>query len=213
MNRMQSPALLAAVAALATVMVSDVMAQATRLRSETARAQPAGGAAASGVIRIREFTGFGPRALLKMPNIFPTGRTPARDWNEIRVVFDSEPEWIDELSFQYYALLHDKVTGEFSFLKGMVTHVDIERGKNHLCSAYIRPNTLARLGDVVAVAVEVLSKGESIATQSEGRLPRNQALPADWWKNAKLVPKEGLILNKSQTPFEYVNYDDYEALK
>lgn len=148
-----------------------------------------------------------------MPDLFPRGRAPARDWAEMQVVFDSEPEWLDELVFVYYALLRDRASGEFTFLKGQVTCVDVARGRSHMSSAYIRPNTLARYGEVVASAVEILSGGDVVATQSEGKLPHNQALPVDWWKNSKLVPKDGLVLPKSLTPFAYVSYDDYEAVK
>lgn len=212
MNRTQTWMPMVVAMATVALLATDSQAQGARARPEAYRPAPVGGAAA-GPVRIRQFTGIGPRSLVKIPDVFPRGRAPARDWAEMQVVFDSEPEWLDEVSFQYYALLFDRATGEYSFLKGQVLHVDVARGKNHMSSAYIRPNTLARLGDVVAVAVEVLIKGEVVAVQSEGKLPRSQPLPADWWKNPKLIPKDGLLLSKPQTPFAYASYDDYEAVK
>ncbi len=213
MNRIQSWTAMAAAATMVALSATDSMAQATRLRTEGTRTVPSVGGAGGGAVRIRQFTGYGPRAMAKIPDFFPRGRAPARDWAEMQVIFDSDPEWIDELSFQYYALLHDKVTDEYTLLKGLVMNVDVARGKGHMTTAYIRPNTLARLGDVVAVAVEVLYKGEVVANQADGKLPRSQPLPADWWKNPKLPLREGLILSRAQTPFAYVAYDDYEALK
>ena len=212
MNGIRSWTLVAAAVAVAALTAPDSPAQAVRAKPAGA-AGGAGAATAAGTIRIRQFTGSGPRGLAKFPDFYPRGRSPSRDWGEMQVTFDSEPEWLDELVFVYYALLRDRATGEFTFLKGQVTCVDVARGRNHLCSAYIRPSTLARYGDVVASAVEILSGGEVAATQSEGKLPHNQALPVDWWKNSKLVPKEGLVLSKSLTPFAYVSYDDYEAVK
>lgn len=211
MNRTHSWIVMAVTAAVTAVGVAESRAQAAMQRPAATR--PAYGPTFTGPVRIRQFTGFGPRALIKTPDLFGRGRTPARDWVELSVTFDSEPEWMDEVAFQYYALLFDRVTGEYTFAKGLVQHVDVARGKNHLSTAYIRPNTLARFGEVVAVAVEVLYKGEVVATQSDGKLPKGQPLPVDWWKNPKLVIKDGLILTKAQTPFAYVSYDDYEAVK
>lgn len=194
---------------------SEALAQTRVTRTEvrpSATPMPAGG----GVVRIRTLTGTGPRGLVRTPSYttsISAGRAPARDWCEIMVQFDTEPEWMDELSFQYYALLYDRVKKEHTFLKGSVTHVDVARGKGHLSSAYIRPGTLTRYGEVVAVAAEALSKGVTVAAESEGRMGDRQPLPADWWKTIKLVPKDGYILNRTQTPFAFINYDDYEAIK
>lgn len=211
MNRTQSWIVMAVAAAFVAFGVSESQAQAALKRPAAVRAET--GTAGTGPVRIRQFTGQGPRALIKIPDVFGRGRAAARDWVELQVVFDSEPEWMDEVTFQYYALLYDRVTGDYTFLRGLVLHVDVAKGKNHMSSAYIRPNTLARFGEVVAVAVEVLYKGEVVATQSEGKLPKSQTLPVDWWKNPKLVVKDGLILTKTQSPFAYVSYDDYEAVK
>jgi hypothetical protein len=38
-------------------------------------------------------------------------------------------------------------------------------------------------------------------------------LQGEWWKTIKLVPKDGCILSRAQTPFALVNYDDYEVIK
>jgi len=177
---------------------------------------PPAAAVGGGIVRIRDLTGAGPRGLLRSPEFTVSvsrGRVPARDWAEILVTFDSEPEWIDELSVQYYALLYSRLTKEYTLLKGIVSHTDVARGRAHLSAGYVRPNTLLRYGDVVAVAVEMLSKGEVVGTQTEGKLPDRQALPVEWWKNAKIVPKDGYILNRTQTPFACINYDDYEVTK
>lgn len=178
---------------------------------------PVGAAAAGGgIVRIRDLTGVGPRGLVRSPEFTVSvsrGRVPAREWAELQLTFDSEPEWIDELSVQYYALLYSRMTKEYTLLKGSVSHVDVAKGRGHLSAGYIRPSTLQRYGEVVAVAVEVLSKGEVVATSSEGKLPDRQALPTDWWKNAKLVPRDGYILSRTLTPFASINYDDYEVTK
>jgi hypothetical protein len=204
---------------LAVSSVQEAKAQArVRMDSRTGAGYvaPAAGAVGGAAIRLRELTGIGPRSLVRTPIYSASisgGRAAAREWGELTVQFDSDPEWIDELSFQYFALLYSRVNKEYTLLKGAVTYVDVARGRGHLSSAYIRPNTLLRYGDVVAVAVEVLLKGETVTTVSEGKMADKQPLPVEWWKNAKLAPKDGYILNRTQTPFAFINVDDYEAIK
>lgn len=191
----------------------DSMAQ-TRVRTDVRSAGAP--SAAGGIVHIRNITGMGLRGVVRTP-VYTTsvsgGRVQAREWGELTAQFDSDPDWIDELSVQYYALLYSRVTKEYTMLKGGVTHIDVARGRDHMSAAYIRPSALARYGEVVAVAVEMLAKGEIVASKSEGKLPDKQALPTDWWKNAKIVPKDGYLLNRTQTPFAFINYDDYEVTK
>ncbi len=188
--------------------VIQVPAQ-TRLRSDT---KGKGG----GVLVIRLLTGNGPRALMKAPDLFggaSRSRTGPREWVEMGVQYDTDPEWIDEVAFQYYALLLNRATREYTLLKGSAAYIDVARGKGHMGVAYIRPSALARYGEVTGVAVEVLVKGEVVASRSEGKLSPGKSLPEEWWKSPKLTPKEGYILDKAKTPFALVNYDDYESLK
>lgn len=211
MNRIGLRLVLAVGAACALGYASDVRAQAKLVHPPIK---------AEGILRIRALTGDGQRGLIRTPEYNTTlsrGRNAAREWAELAVTFDSEPDWIDELTFQYYALLYDKSSADpertFALLKGTVTVLDVARGRNHVAAAYIRPSTLARRGQVVVVAVEIVHKGDVVATVSEGKLPKGQALPPEWWKALKLAPVDGLIMTRSQTPFAFVNYDDYEVSK
>lgn len=208
------PTIAVSVLVLTVSGVYDAEAQA-RVRMEP-RPAAGGAAAGGGVIRLRDLTGVGPRGMVRTPVYSASvsgGRATARDWVELTVQFDSEPEWIDELSFQYFALLYSRATREYTLLKGAATYVDVARGRGHLSSVFIRPNTLARYGEVLAVAVEVILKGETVGTLSEGKNAERKPLPETWWKNDKLIPKDGCILNRTQTPFAFINVDDYEAIK
>jgi hypothetical protein len=176
------------------------------------RARPEGKGAA--VLRIHQLTGYGPRSLMRSPDSSGNSRNRnVREWVEMAVQFDTDPEWVDEVTFTYYALLKHRATGDYTLLKGVVTYVDVARGRAHQGVAYIRPNALARLGEVVGVAVEAQVKGEVVSSYSEGKLGPNAKLPQEWWLNPKLAPKEGYIVDKSKTPFALVNFDDYEAAK
>ncbi len=171
------------------------------------------------VVRVRSVTGFGPRALMRTPQYTtsaPAGRMPPRTWAEVAALFDAEPEWLDELSVQFYALLHDRRRGEqadYTLCRGSVVCVDVAGGRGRQVAMYLRPAALERFGDVVAVAVEFLYQGQMVAQATDGRLAGGKTLPAEWWKNPRLAVRDGYLLSKSQTPFAFVNYDDHEVVK
>ena len=197
-----------------------LVAVAVAFTAATAVAQvKAHGAAVAGEgpgIRIREVTGVGPRALVRTPEYSSSisrGRVAARNWAEITVVFDAELDWTDELTFQYYVLCYDKVKDKHTLFKGSATYVEVARGKGHMSAMYLRPATLARYGEVAGVAVEAVVQGNVVATDTIGRQGKGGPLPAEWWKIYKDEIKEGALLNRNQTPFAFVNVDDYETLK
>ncbi len=164
-------------------------------------------------LKIRELTGIGPRSLIRSPDAGSSKRSSSREWAELTIQYDTEAEWTDEVSFQFYVLLKSRNGTEYTLLKGVVTYVDVERGRAHQGVAFVRPAALARFGEITGVAVEAVVKGEVKSVLSDGRLAANKPLPSDWWKNPKFTPKEGYIVDKSKTPFILVNFDSYEALK
>jgi hypothetical protein len=193
------------------ILCTDAWAQARVAKPET----PAN-AAAGPVARIREITGVGPRYVVKTPEYTTSvsrGKGTPRDWGELTVIYDTQQEWLDELTFQYYVLLFDKKKSDYSLFKGTVTFVDIPKGRNHLSTMYLRPVALARYGEVAAMAVEVVYKGEVAETKADERMIAGAKLAKEWWKSPQLTVKEGYILNRAQTPFAFVNYDDYETIK
>jgi hypothetical protein len=186
-----------------------------------ARVKPDGGqqpAAPSGgtVARIRDMTGVGPRAIVKTPEYSTSisrGKATPKDWAELTVTFDTEPEWIDELTLQYYVLVHDRKKDSYGLFKGSVTHLDVAKGRGHLSVMYLRPVALLRYGEVVAMAVELVHKGEVIDSKNDDRMAGRAKLAREWWKSQTLPVKEGYILNRLQTPFGLINYDDYESVR
>lgn len=166
------------------------------------------------ILQIRELTGLGRRARVATPRYtvnVPGGRGRAVEWVQLGVEYDTAPEWIDQLSFQYYALLLKETRGgprEFSLLRGGETCMDIAAGKRHMSTVYIRPTAVPRYGEVVAVAVEVTHKGSVV----ESLDIKSIDLPPNWWKDSRLTARDGYVLDRSKTPFWFVNFDDYEQL-
>lgn len=133
-----------------------------------------------------------------------------REWFQIIVDYDTDPEWVDEATFTYYVLVkaRQQTAGRspFTLFKGEVTYINIEKGR-HRSDIFIHPSTIARYGDVERVAVQVSVGGRLVAMDG---LPQGSASQR-WWE--QLNPQEGYLLNRMQTPFAMINFDDYEAVK
>lgn len=130
-------------------------------------------------------------------------------WNVISAEYDTELPWTDELTFTFYVQVENtknpKAPKE-SLFKAKVTYVNIEKGKNHKSDVYLHPSTLARFGEIKQVAVLVDVNGKMVAGDG---LPKNPT--KRWWE--AMSPTEGVLLNRNQSPFAMLNFDDYEMVK
>jgi hypothetical protein len=147
-----------------------------------------------------------PDYVVKPP--LPTQRT--REWYKVEVVYDTDPEWVDEISFTYYVVVKAKQPmpgrSAFTLFKGDVTYINVEKGR-HKSDIYLHPSTLARFGDVERVAALVSVGGRMVGMEG---LPSGST-STRWWE--QLPPQEGYLLNRTQTPFAMISFDDYEAIK
>src|SRR5205085_2661782 len=92
----------------------------------------------------------------------------AEQWLEVEVTFESNVEWIDELTFKYYILIGGKC------LTGEVTHVNIPKGRDLHSVMYVSPRTLARVlngrqltgASIENVGVQILKQGALVDTKS-----------------------------------------------
>ncbi len=161
------------------------------------------------IIRIRKLDSDKVRTPIYRVSNFPQGRT--RNWMKITTEYDTAPEWLDQLDFQYYVLVKAKKgKKEFTLFRGDITNVNIEKnagtgGSRHKSVAYLHPSTLARYGDVERLAVVIRHQGRLVGMESK---PKSNAR---WWE--QLTPVTGYVLNRLETPFAMINFDDYEAIK
>ena len=144
-----------------------------------------------------------------------------KDWLELEVSFSwqpkaAKPEFLDELTFNYFILLNNK-SREYpqgTLLTGTVTHVAIPQGKAMNSVMYISPRTLERFFEgkiptsasaaVTDVGVTITKQGQLVAEASwKGR--------GQWWSALQQVG--GYVLNKNDTPFAPLAWDYYEAIK
>ena len=139
----------------------------------------------------------------------------------ISVIYDSAPDWIDDLLVQFHVLTMkpDPQTRQnvYSLFKKQVRYGDIERGRDHRAMAFLRPAAVKRYGDVVASAAILTVEGTVVDEQSETSID----LPEFWWRNelvlnnprVELTVREGYLLNRKESPWMLVNPDDYEVIK
>ena len=127
-----------------------------------------------------------------------------KNWFSVTADYETAADWTDELEFTFYVLVkntkHPKSAPPQSLFKQTVSYVNIEKGR-HKADVFLHPNTIARYGEVQAVAVQVNMQGLKVAEQGKPDTKER------WWE--KLPPTDGLLLPRSETPFAAVAYDDF----
>jgi hypothetical protein len=163
------------------------------------------GAVTKDDIKVRKLSG----TKVKTPQYRISGgavQGASKDWYEISTIYDTKPEWANELNFTYYVLVRStKGKRAYTLFRGSVDYVNIARGSRHVSTVYLHPNTLARYGDVERMAVIIKSGGRVVAMESEPSAKNR------WWE--QLTPVDGYVLNRLETPFAMINFDNYEAIK
>jgi hypothetical protein len=128
-------------------------------------------------------------------------------WLQVEVDFKSNVDLTDELTFNYYVLYARKC------LVGEVTYISVFKGRELHSVMYISPRALKRLNEgkyvslnpLENITVQILSKGEAVAEKSL------KDVRGDWWKTMEAV--KGVVVKKSETPFAWVDWDNYEEIK
>ncbi|MFU8780446.1 MAG: hypothetical protein ACNA71_05410 [Kiritimatiellia bacterium] len=178
------------------------------------------------MLRVRSFTGVGPRSIVKTPVYNTTAERGARspqDWQHIVLQYDVMVPWIDEMTVQFFVLgmIRDPETGGnlYSLFRKNIRYVDLEGGRDRSrrAEAFLRPAGLRRFGRVVATAAIVTINGQVVATPEDS--DRSAGLPESWWENPlvinspALTVREGYLLDRNETPWAVINYDDAEFIR
>jgi len=205
---------------LVLVLVSAMCAQAQQVRkvpAVTRGGAPEAPSSGAPVGKIQKVIGTGRDALVPTPEYHAAAGAAVKrpgTWVEIKTVFDTAPEWVDEIVFNYYVMTMQRDKGNaVSVFTGTVRHANVAQGRDHFSAMYLMPKMLSRYGSVVAVAVEMSIGGAVVDLKTE----QMRKLPANWWKSpevmqsAKIAVKTDALLPREKTPFAFVNWDDYEG--
>lgn len=190
------------VAALVSALaVSDSFAQIRRPGMPGAMPVSAAPSAGSG-IRLRGE----PKVVRERTPIFKTSTSQqssnASEWWHGVVEFETAAEWTDEIEFDWYVYVESSKQGNQMF-RCLTFYVNVPKGK-HNADVFLNPNTLARYGIPKYTAVVVKVNGAVVDSKSTANTP-------NWWNN--FSPVDGVLLNRSMTPFSVLDYDDYPCIK
>ena len=162
-----------------------------------------------------QFRGVAPRSL---------SRGKPREWAVIDVDYEtkSQTKWTDTVTATFYVMaegLSAEKTKEFSFYSLTVRYMNVPDGE-HRAGVVLAPSTLERFGNVVAIACEITADGAGAPdVKSENTSRDLHAYKDNWWKEPKILDspitkkRDGLLLERSKTPFALINIDDYEAVR
>ncbi len=164
---------------------------------------------------IKSISGLKANERLRTPDYktdSPESQSRRKSWGCITVEYETSEDWTDELEFRYFVLIQDSVTKQYLLFTKTVTYIEIAKGK-HWSTVFIRPNTLQRYGNMERAAVEIWAGGQRLAMSSN---PTDDS-PQPWWQLAmvsgkvKVVPD--MIMNRAESPFAFVAYENYETIK
>jgi hypothetical protein len=131
-------------------------------------------------------------------------------WLRLTVEYTNEGGWIDELAVEHLALVPDHGSPNPVILSTKVTYMNISP-RNHVSYVYMHPNCVKRYeskaSDVESV-VRFYIKGAEIASEYDGDKKAKELL-----SKATTAEHKGHLLDESETPFWFINYDFKEMIK
>ena len=136
-------------------------------------------------------------------------RGRSRDWLIAEVEYESEPEWIDELTVTFYLHVRDSARDASGnradlVLRGRTTYVDVKAGRHKAVMA-MQPGSYERYGPVRRVGVELSVGGRTADAASE------PSARGPWW--TQMPSRDGLVIDRLSSPWAMLYFDEYEAIK
>jgi len=146
-------------------------------------------------------------------------RDTQKDWLEIEVEFQAtmkggKDEYVNELEFAYHVYFKSEAK-VITIYTANVTHINIPVEEPIFSSVYVSPTVLGKIfgkdnavnPNDVWVAVEVKSQGALKGGET------NHKSNPPWWQSPNAARMEGMLLNKSQTPFAFLWWDRYPEVR
>ena len=134
----------------------------------------------------------------------------AQRWVRVAVEYSTSGGWVDELTIDHRALVYHHGSEQPVILSEAVTYAHVGKG-NHVSYVYMHPNCVQRY-DVraknVDIAIQISIDGKPIAAEKTNRKTKG-----DWPENPKYKVSGSHLLNESETPFWFINYDHKEMIK
>lgn len=131
-------------------------------------------------------------------------------WVRLAVEYTTRGGWIDELTIDHKALVYHHGGSSPVILDKKVSYMHIAEG-SHISYVYMHPNCVKRY-DVraknVDVAISISIGGKVVASETS-----NKKTKGDWSNDPKYQTSSSHLLDDSETPFWFINYDYKEMIK
>ncbi len=134
----------------------------------------------------------------------------AQRWVRVAVEYSTSDGWIDELTIDHKALVYHHGGSTPVILSKKVTYMHVGDG-NHVSYVYMHPNCVQRY-DVraknVDIAISISIDGKVVASKMTNRKTKG-----DWPDNPDYKVSSSHLMDDSETPFWFINYDYKEQIK
>ncbi len=134
----------------------------------------------------------------------------AQRWVRVAVEYSTSGGWIDEVTIDHKALVYHHGGSTPVILDRKVTYMHIGDG-NHVSYVYMHPNCVQRY-DVraknVDIAISISIDGKVVASKMT-----NKETKGDWTTDPEYKVSTSHLLDDSETPFWFINYDYKEMIK
>jgi len=133
----------------------------------------------------------------------------AQRWVRVAVEYSTSGGWIDELSISHKALVYHHGSETPVILDKKVGYMHVGTG-NHISYVYMHPNCVQRY-DVraknVDIAISISIDGKVVASKMTSKKTKG-----DWTANPDYKVSHSHLLDESETPFWFINYDYKEMI-
>lgn len=134
-----------------------------------------------------------------------------KKWIQVRVEYTTAGGWIDELAIDHAVLVEEN--GDVLqpvVLTGNATYINIKPG-DHYATMYIHPSMVERYQlDSPEIDTAVVFHLNGITMES---METTKNAKAGWSKVTGMLKHKGHLLDPSETPFWFINYDFKEVIK
>ncbi|MGJ8676268.1 MAG: Amuc_1102 family pilus-like protein [Akkermansiaceae bacterium] len=148
----------------------------------------------------------------------------AKDWLECEVKFkiessDSRVKFVDKVTVKWYVAAENPDGKGYVLLSKEVNHINVPVNEDVYASVYLSPTSIMRISGSDRAGKSVLSHvgGEILVNGTQPVKQTGYFTSKDkpgWWTKAGLSSYDKIpLLNKSETPFEFLWWDRYAEIE
>jgi len=134
----------------------------------------------------------------------------AQKWIQLHVEYTTSGGWIDELDIMQLAMVTDSELGKPVILEEAITYINVKPG-DHYANVYMHPSLVERY------AVDAFEIDSAAIFRIDGKVvvhaETTKHAEKNWPEKSDAILHKGHLLNHTETPFWFINYDFKEIIK